>query len=617
MKTAFRGAQSAFVCEGECATSCPADYYHEFRGDAYCSENKRGTRCCLPLKMGPGAFVRSGDIKLYYNNDKKHPLRDGAVVQLRPTKKQSSFSFDGRFSLSFTNDAKYHKCYWQASIDGGEAINYVGSVKAPFQQLFENAEGAARGAGNTPKLSDLQDCKAYAGDSTLSIPLEKAFTLLGKRIDFTLVVVDEKSCNKKADGNPDPQASVDSCDTHTLTVSVEVPDRNPVLSLLLGKTPASRTQPNELRVGESQQLTARFKEQYAYCSIKLAPEIGGFRQDDLGAEPYSTLAAIQTGKQHDGTPVPCFQLKPWEERIDLNLPEDVARNIPFSIILRTSFSKERDPQETTAKSPLKPDVVVRYPFRIAPDPHLTVTGPSPGLTRQKTIDIACQDVTCTGFAVTYLDNPLECRARGASPDSYSPIPELEKYGGEKEARWRFTLKDEDENGKYVCVKATTNQGAIYSLGLSNGLPTPVSIDATPPDLALSFTLGDSFINVLKMRCSDPTGPSGEEYTSGCKDRPYSYAYVTDPLSFATRIITGSSGSFLSGDWHGCPDPYTGYWITYNSDKDEMEYLDNAVKVICIRAQDAAGNSVVKSKLLYSTQEMVALFLRELAKQGVI
>jgi len=448
---------------------------------------------------------------------------------------------------------------------------------------------------------------------TLATPtflLPEAFTLLGKRIDFTLIVVDEKSCDKE-DG-----ATVDSCNTHTQRVSVLVPDRKPALSVTLNKVPVKPTGHGAprapLRVGESNDLVVRVQDQYADCSLSIIPDI------PLGTDKQT--ASVTKDFPFAGFPIPltpepvsCFSFKPWTQPFTINLPGDVAHSIPFTLVVNTSFPK------TKGKS-FKPDVVARYPFQIGPERRVIVDGPTQGLTLKKTIDISCQDVTCNGFTVAYLDDPLQCRPGGKLNDQtikFDPIDSLERYGGSKEARWRFTLKDEQENGEYVCIKASTNSGDIYSLGLSNGLPTRVSIDATPPDLTLSFTLTNSFTDVLKMRCADPTGPSGKAYTSGCKDRPYSYAYVTDPLSFATRILTGSTGGFLGSGWHGCPNPETGYWITYNSDEEEMEYLDSAVKVICVKATDNAGNSVVKSKLLYSSQEMLALFLRGLAKKGVI
>jgi len=142
------------------------------------------------------------------------------------------------------------------------------------------------------------------------------------------------------------------------------------------------------------------------------------------------------------------------------------------------------------------------------------------------------------------------------------------------------------------------------------MPSKVTIDSTKPSLDVSF---DSWQGVLTMRCEDQVGLAGADYVSGCKPRPFSYAYVTDPLQFGAYVITGGA---LADRFNGCPKPDdTQHWQLYNSDKAQMQYLGgNKIQVICVRATDNAGNSVVQSKLLFSTQEVLAAFLTEWAKR---
>lgn len=586
----LKGAQSAYVCDGECLTSCGSGYRQDFRGNAYCAENFNGAKCCQPLTLGKDSFVRSSDVKLYYNNDKTKALRDGTSVELTPKKVGNKYVFQGTFTLAFGKTAKDALCYWQVKTDDEEASDYsksTGNKHPPFQDAWNQRKHPVS-ARTAVTRSDLKACSDYAGESTFAIPFSKYSALLGHDIKFTLIIVDKKSC--------DASTSLDQCSTYTHSVFVRVPDRSPSITLTVNDQTASSKAVNELVVGKTNKIKAIIAEQYATCTLAAHLNLAG-------AEPkkFKLLKELETNDDA------CFGLKPWQQNFDINVPDDTPRAIPFTLTVNTSFPGSSHK-----------DIVTSYPFRIAPEQRVRVTGPAPGLAKEKNIDITCNKVACRGFTVAYLPDPLDCHKTGTVPEGgYQDIDGLAKYGAASEARWRYTLKTEDENGKYVCIKADTNEGDIYSLGLYKDVPTPIRIDATPPILTLSFSIAKSFESTITMSCADPESKPDASFTSGCAQRPYSYAYVTDPLSFATRIITGATGGGLAESWHGCPDPETGYWVRYNSDREEMEYRDNAVKVLCMRAEDAAGNYEVQSKLLYNGQEMLALFLKKAAEEGWI
>ncbi len=604
IKKAWAGAQSAYTCQGTCVTACGDGYMHQLSGDLYCSDNYKGTVCCEPLQTGPGAFVRGGDIQLYYNS-KTDLVPNGATVTLTP-QNTNTFSLKGTFILNLGDSVKDQRCYWEVG-NGDQTYDVYGnSPDSLFQELFDDYELFSNNAQQNSMLDtskttvdSLHTCSDFSKSSTITIVNANDYLKhLGDTMKFSLIVVDPTSCDATS-------KTIDTCNTYTYTVNVKVPDRNPVISLKVNNAQANPSTVIPLTPDQSYTLAFTVTEPYPTCT---ATAIAPFYQTVPGSSALSSasttlntyiasLFGATSVQLLNGQDQACFASKSATKTFTVNVPKDAVRGIPFNIEFNNTLSGIPD------KKPL----VVRtvYKFQVTPDPRVTVQGPTPGLTKDKQISLACSGVACTAFQAAFVKDPTDCKSGQFSGDEqFSDIKNLTKYADNN--HWRFTIAGEQENGRFLCVKASTSAGDIYALGLWNNAPSQVTIDATPPAVSADWS---PFVSNLTMQCNDPVGPTGALYTSGCKARPFSYAYITDPLSFVTSVLTGGQ---LMPSFGGCPDPNTGYWIPWNNDVPVMRYMSSDVRVICIRATDNAGNSAVTSKLLYSGQEALALFLKEYA-----
>ncbi len=574
IRTLVRGADTLTACPGQCWAACPDGYTHQVSGDTRCAKDAKGTVCCVGAETA-GGLVRGGDITVLYNNDKSKPIANGGIVTLGLKAADNTIQASGEFSVAFGGSVKGKKCYAQVGVDGEQLTD------TPLATLF---------AQDPRKPSPLHAPAACADVEKTAVTAIDQQAYLGQRIKYTIVVVDA-----------DCTQAYDFCDATTFTFYAQVPDRQPKLRFLLDGHPAATSTTNVLETG-THTFTATIDDPLADCTLSYAGLLAG-AQETLPDGLATPLTQLANGfKAVSGT---CFAQKERTQTVSLTIPETMPRAVPFAINLSTSLGLGE-----TARS-----VKATYRFAVAPERRVRVTGPSPGLTREKDVDIACNGVACESFAVAYLRSPLDCVAGGAEREDtqFRPIPGLAVYGGANEGRWRFTLTNETQDGNYVCVRAKIGTGSasadayIYSVGLWQDLPSRVAIDATPPQASVKW---DPWQSVLTFGCTDPQGAKGQEYTSGCAAKPYSYAYVVDPLKFVASVLTGGG---LAQDFHACPDPYTGQWARYNGASPEMAYLSRDVRVICVRVQDAAGNADVQSKLLYSGQEALAAFLTQYLK----
>ncbi len=591
LKQMVAGGKSVFLCDGECRQTCDSDYKKAWKGHAYCREtwgegdSAGGPVCCEPVTSSSPIIGRQSDIKVIYNNDKDSPLRNGATAELLPKSDSSKYWAEGTFSISFGDSVKDKPCYWQVGeTDWAEDVVQNMNGNQLMSQLYGKYKTYEDG-GTGPRrtLRDVSwTCDDYKGKSTLKVGenTEESFKYMGNTLKFSLVVLDPDSCEDDED--------IDLCDSSTFTFNAAVPDKNPVISLEVDDITPSSGHMNKLAVDDTHKFELTVREPFGTCTVRYKNILNLTENLPL---PFTGV---------DGTfPVlfendKCFAKDPWKEQFELNIPKEMARAIPFELEVNTTMELSGDDRVYSAS----------YPFQIKPEQRVRVTGPSPAMTREKNIDISCHDVSCNKFEVGYPTNPLDCSpGRAAQVETgFEEIQNLTAYGGPDSAMWRFTVKTEEYNGRYVCVKASTGQGAIYSLGLHQDLPAKMLLDMTPPTLTVNFNSWQGF---LSFECVD-TG----EFVSGCKERPFSYAFITDPLMFVTNILTGGT---LDAEFNGCPNAETGYWVHYNSDKAEMPYVSRDVRVICVKAEDNAGNYDTQSKLLFSSQEVLALFLREVAE----
>ncbi len=607
LKRSTRGAAGALTgCEppNQCLSACPAGATHVPSGDEACQREGFGSVCCLvPEEPGPGGILPS-DIRVYFQGDKERRVRSGSLLELAPTK---DGGYAGRFTVTFgpsIAQSGTKRCYGQVSIDDGPVKD------VPISRMFEysllkGVSSTTGGGGNTTPAP----CPSTIGGRLL-IPVNEAPDYLGRRIKYTIVVYDEEECG---------DLSYEYCEGVTHHFFVTIPDRNPRLALLMNGKEVSEATTNRVPVGKTTTFEAVIEEPFATCEVGAGLDLLDYQGKPLmisgGAQKALPLKSINAKEEG------CFDKKKWRRRFHLNLPADAPRGIPFTITFSTTLPRREAEDRVVTK---------RYSFLIEPEDRVRVLGPAPGLTREKTIDVACSQ-SCTDFTIAFLKNPLDCRPTSANSNSalFEQIGGLASYGGEREGRFRFTLRTEGNNTLYPCVRArilgdsSAEKGFVYSLGLWRERPAMVTIDATPPALSLSY---NPFTGILKMNCEDqpPAKPptprtdyKPELFVSGCGQRPFSYAYVSNPLIFGASIVgeavSGGKLYKLSDAFHACPDPDTGSWLPYNSNRWELEYKRSEVRVICVRATDNAGNHVVKPKLLWSSQEAIGLLLASIGR----
>jgi hypothetical protein len=567
------GTNSLFVCTSpdECMPGCPDGYIRHYAGDSDCAGQSKGAttgaiQCCEPLALGEGEIARAGDIRVYYNNDRSHFIPNGGVVDLKP----AAEGVQGTFSFVLGSSLAGKRCYGQFSWGNSQAVSV--SLDAWTNLMGNPFPSSSPGTGEFIP----QDCGVALNGKTFTLNVKQGDyrTHLGQQLTYTLFVVNA-DCNDWK-----------TCNSFAFAINANIPDRHPAISLTVDGNLVVPGVSTPLTTGTPHTFNLKITDPLDACSI--------VSQHDLLPDttpitwPFPPPQTPSAGES-------CFNYAPFQRQYSLTIPATVPGGIPFNLVISTQTLPT-----------MERVVQAKYLFQVAPEQRIQVLGPPGSLTKEKVVTVTCtSNVACSKVVATTVKVPVSC---GPNPDSgnfnFASSP------GNVPNTFTFTFRNESEDGQYVCVKALTSQGDIYSLGLWNGQLNNLTIDHTPPVLTVSF---DSIQGVLTFTCMDPPGKFGSAYVSGCKSRPFSYAYVTDPLQFAAYVITGGA---LADKFNGCPNPDdTQHWQLYNSDKAQMQYLGgNKIQVICVRATDNAGNSVVQSKLLFSAQEVLAAFLTEWAKK---
>ncbi|NJL44104.1 MAG: hypothetical protein HC945_02175 [Nitrosarchaeum sp.] len=140
-------------------------------------------------------------------------------------------------------------------------------------------------------------------------------------------------------------------------------------------------------------------------------------------------------------------------------------------------------------------------------------------------------------------------------------------------------------------------------GITLGLisPQPILIDTTPPLIDISYSFAQNQLNFI---CSDTQ--------SGCKDT-FHYQYVTQIKDFLTGI---TQGVLTKNTYSYCPSPdeprnYQAYVVG-----NTMDYRYGDVRVICVKAEDLAGNAAVAAQVVYSTQDLLEAAISGLTEELV-
>jgi|GEM_PF-2323138 len=628
LRKAYTGSESAGVCPGSCEPGplCGDGYVHQLQGDLYCEDHVSaklgGAICCEPLVLPDGQFVRGGDIKIAYKT-KDNVIPNKGTVTLEPQTtflSSTNMAVGGTFYVDMTSNLNGKICYWEAGRTGNEYVYGTNPERETlFQKLYKftindvNGEQLIEPEKETVELATgpnkhLFKCDLSKGKQTLEIPLGDYLKYMSDTFTFTLVVIDPTTCGEEA------SATLDTCNSYTHTINVKLPDRKPAITLTVDDEVISPRTVTQLKADAVHNFRITIKEPLAACSAVVNVPLSDASAVTTGdtatvVGPYTKHLMPFFGKSAETTDLladekNCFRVKEFKSQpIAMTLDKDAPRAIPFEIEVTTQLSSaEGKTPERIVKS--------KYRFQIAPEDRVRVNGPAPGLTKEKQIELVCDGVACTGFSFAYVDTPFGCAGKPIQEESapaleFTEIGNLTAYAGSQSGTWRFFLKTEENNGKYLCINAHTNVGEIKSIGLWNTIPNPKAIDATPPQVAVNY---NPWQGILTMECHDQISQGGDaKYVSGCGERAFSYAYVTDPILFISSVLTGG---MMASDWHGCPDPERGLWIPANVVNNEMQYMARDVRVMCVRGTDNAGNYVVTSKLLFSGQEALALFLRQ-------
>lgn len=577
---------SATGCSGDCLSSCdPELYRRDWAGDVWCKENEGAAQCCIPLRTAAGT-VPSSAVKLYYNGDRGNPLRSGESVSLTPL--TDELGVRGTFEVGFTPDIKDAFCYGQISLEDGRvypvAMSNLFKTKTT-QSLLQ--EGTLKLYEPHKEIDNEQDtCKASIqamNGGKLTSPKmsvivggDQYLNHMGERLRYEIVVIDRESCEKYEN---DDAWYFDTCDPLVHTVNVRIPERKPAIALTIDGQEVQPDRPYDLERG-THNIEVRYRQPYSQCVQK--PLHDSHPMEDPGN--MVRFSKDFMGEQN------CLATNPnsFIKKGTLTITEQAPGGLPFGIKAVTLSDQLQLGQE--------------YELRVAQDDRLQVNGPAPGLTKEKNIEITCRNAACSNFRYALLTNPWQCVPNNGGQQMRG----MENYGGEDSGRWLWTVDDEQYNGRYLCVFAESNDEQLASVGLWQGEPTRFAIDATEPQLGLKY---NSWEQELAMFCKD-TG-SDSEYVSGCKSQPYSYTYITDPLKFLTYV---GSGGLLKNTFNECPEPEKSQYVPWRRDESVMPFRGGDVRVICVKAEDAAGNHVVESKLIYSSMEMLAMLLQQYAQQ---
>lgn len=585
---------------------CPDATRHMHAQDLYCREEALGDTCCQPLQ-GPGSWIiHPSKVGIYFNGAKE-PLRDDATVELVPTRKGDELS--GKFRFKFDDLPEDTYCYGMVETEEGE--QYFVSA----QRLFDVPPVPAKPVNQDEFTYDELDepflCSndALKEEVSLDLSSEDYIHLMGQQAKYSLVLVDKATCES---GDP-----TFFCNEQVFSVNVRVPTRSPQIQLEMNGDPVSRLASNVIPVGDTVKLKVSIEETFEKCQITINPRI----TDTSGGKLTLDYINSESFTPYD-TETDCFRDGGIELEVPITVDETEARAIPFDIEIKTWMTTDE-----------RYTVTHNYEFYTQPNQEYRVVGPRPGLSRDKSIEISCAS-PCNRHQFTILEDPLKCSAKlghdiGESLDPTTGWFNLElgeivdnsgrfrhilegEYENPEKRTGDYTSAEAKYNDKFLCMRSYFTDHWEYSLGLWRNAPNTILIDDTPPELKVGF---DSFKGIINMQCEDQLNPDhskdvAERYKSGCADKPFSYAYINDPLLFATNIVTGgNSGYYLGEAFRGCPPlDEDRLWNTASTELGKMEYRSHDVRVICVRATDNAGNHVVKSRLLFPAQEAVALLM---------
>ena len=534
------GGNSLFVCASpnQCMTSCdPNGYMYYHSGDTACQDKTKGGQagmvCCEPLALAPGQIARAGDVQLYLGGDLTNPIPNGGSINLNPQKGGiigATFSFIPGPSLAGK------LCYGQFSWGNNPPVNINLLGSPPLETLFQAQDISLPNPVPIFTVGTDTGVNCTALKTSTTIPLSLSPTdyqyYLGQQLKYSIIVTDPTNC-------PD-------CQPYVYSFTANVPARHPTISLQLdGKsvTPGVLT---AVTTGTPHTLNLKITDPLQTCQVTT-------QADMLG--PSSVPSGLPTPSTNPMEPN-CFNYAPYQQQYSFTIPATVPGGIPFSLLVNTSMTASSTLSASKSQSLSQ---VAKYLFQVAPEQRIQVVGPPGGLTKTKTVTVTCNsNVACSQVVAATVQYPYLCHSDpgGTSTSSFG----FNASNGAGGNTFTFTFQNETDNGHYVCIKAsTTNAGDIYSLGLWNGQLNPLTIDHTPPVLTLNF---DSIQGLLTFTCVDKPGPfpsgssSPNAYVSGCKNKPFSYAYIQDPVNFLTYVITGGAtgGATLLNTFQGCPDP---------------------------------------------------------------
>jgi len=593
----WRGIVGAQVCPGECLAACPEDYRHQLAGDGYCRDQFEGTKtgavlCCEAMNPAKGEIIRRGDVRLIYNNDHTRLLSSGSSIDLVQDK---SDWVSKKFGISWGDSVKGKRCYGQRVLPGEEIMH------VPLDKLFDGSPSADPGFSlentfikYTPKnlpSTEMPECTSIftLGKRIILASTDEYYKLVGGEIKYSIVVLDLDACSD--------DEYLSSCATSSFSIYVNVPGRNPTIALGMDKRSLSTRSVTQLDPGQTYTFAAKFNEPLETCKMEFLFE--GVEQNKL-TDYFSKQFTneIETAESIVGSET-CGALTTYQKGFQIHFPENSLRGVHFKIQFTTKRKDKEDPIS-----------IAIYPFQIKPEDRLIIRGLHPSLQREKMIDLICNDIPCAKFDIAFVDNQFKCGKEFPKWESISTtgitngarfyLPGVNSQGTARSVPLM--------NGEYLCVRESSSkkpEEQVYSLALFDNVPVKIAIDDKPPRLT---TIYHPTTHLLEMTCTDE-GPGNDPlYRSGCREYPFSYAYVTNPLLFMGSIL---SGGRLAENWIGCPrlDLDT-RWVTWRGQKNEIPHPYTDVRVICIRGTDNAGNHQLEADVLYSTEALLqTLILR--------
>lgn len=158
-------------------------------------------------------------------------------------------------------------------------------------------------------------------------------------------------------------------------------------------------------------------------------------------------------------------------------------------------------------------------------------------------------------------------------------------------RWSFTLDMPYMQNQYLCVYGQDKfvDGTFYPAGD----PQQIRIDKTPPMPRVEFK---PMSLTLQFYCEDTA--------SGCDDTKRSIGYISDIQKFFPALFSGSPQS--AAQW--CPG--ASFKV---EQRQQMLYTDEALRVLCVRATDNAGNTGYAMVTVYNTYQAAAALLSKYAQ----